>query len=213
LVKGYRHQDVFAVGGSIQDRRIDNIWELTDKGHDFIALSEGYVSYIQGCNMSFEAEVLKKIMFDDEIKYGYEEALLCDRLINEGYKIYYKPQAVVYHKRRSHLRAQMKRKFLLGLSSIWYRKKQNKFFMLKRHLILLLSLLCVPLAAVHLGALYVFLFFFFIFSLSLLRDEILFKRKTFKEIILTFPILIFIEFAHFGGSLAGLIRFRLLRKA
>ena len=211
LVKGYGHADVGAVGGSISDKRITNIWELSDKGHDFVTSAEGYVSYIQGCNMSFEAKVLRKFMFNDEIKYGYEEALLCDYLIGDGYKIYYKPQAVVHHKRRSHLGALLRRKYLLGLSSIWYRKKQHEFFMFKRHLILLIALFCLPFFVINKLFLYFFLLLFLIFSLSLLRDEIIFKKKSIEEILLTFPFLIFIEFAHFGGSFAGLVKFRVLK--
>jgi glycosyltransferase involved in cell wall biosynthesis len=47
LLKGYDRKDVRAVGGSIADKRITNIWELSDKGHDYVASAEGYVSYIQ----------------------------------------------------------------------------------------------------------------------------------------------------------------------
>jgi len=198
LVKGYYHQTIGAVGGSISDKRITNIWELSDKGHDFVASAEGFVSYIQGCNMSFEAKVLRKFMFNDEIKYGYEEALLCDYLIGAGYKVYYRPQAVVHHKRRSHLRSLLKRKYLLGLSSIWYRKKQNKFFMFKRHVVLFIALFCIPFFFINKIFLYLSLVLFSVFSFSLLRDEIIFKKKSIEELIITFPFLIVIEFAHFA---------------
>lgn len=53
----------------------------------------------------------------------------------------------------------------------------------------------------------------FVFSLTLLRDEIIFGRKTIKEMIITFPFLILIEFSHFGGSCAGLLKFRILKKS
>lgn len=208
LVRGYDHGGVKAAGGSIFDKRISNIWQLSDKGHDFVASAEGYVSYIQGCNMSFDAKVLRKFMFNDEIKYGYEEALLCDHLINEGYNIYYRPQAVVHHKRRNDLGSLLRRKYLLGLSSVWYRKKQNKFFMFKRHLVLLAALFCLPFLIIHKLSLFVFLSLFLVFALSLFRDEIIFKKKRFEEILLTFPFLVFIEFAHFWGSLVGFIKFR-----
>lgn len=208
LLQGYNHKDVRAVGGSISDKCLTNIWKLTDKGHDFVASSEGYVSYIQGCNMSFEAKVLKKFMFNDEIKYGYEEALLCDHIINDGHKIYYRPQAVVHHKRRSHLGALLKRKYLLGLSSVWYRKKQNRFFMFKRHLVLLVALLSLPFLVIHKLFSFLSLGLILVFTLSLFRDEIIFRKKSIVEILLTFPFLVFIELAHFWGTLAGLAKFR-----
>jgi GT2 family glycosyltransferase len=160
--------------------------------------------------MSFEAEVLRKLMFNDEIKYGYEEALLCDYIVSAGHKIYYRPQAVVHHKRRSHLGAQLKRKYLLGLSSVWYRKKQNKSFMFKRHFVLLAALLLLPFFVLHKLFLFLPVGLFVVFALSLFRDEIIFKKKTIAEILLTFPLLVFIELAHFWGSLVGSIKFKVL---
>jgi glycosyltransferase involved in cell wall biosynthesis len=211
LVKGYEHEGVAAVGGSISDGRITNIWELTDKGHDFVASKEGFVPYIVGCNMCFESTVLKQIMFNDDIKYGYEETLLCDFLIVEGYKIYYRPQAIVHHKRRSTLRGLLRRKYRLGVSSIWYRKKQKKLFMLKRHVILLITFFLIPFSMINGIFSYISFAFFLVFSFSLLRDELIFNKKSLKEIIITFPFLIFIEFTHFGGSIAGMWKFRVLK--
>ena len=212
FVKGYVHKDVKAVGGSILDKRITNIWELSDKGHDFVATAEGNVSYIVGCNMSFDSNVLRKYMFNDELKYGYEEALLCDYLIDDGYKIYYRPQAVVYHKHRSNLIGSLRRKYLLGMSSIWYRKKQNMFIMFKRHFIFLNALFLIPFFVMNKLFLYLSLVLFLVFSLSLLRDEIIFNKKSIKEIIITFPFLIVIEFSHFAGSVVGLVKFKALKR-
>lgn len=127
LVKIYGQEDVAAVGGRILDTRVTSIWNLASKGLNFVASSEGYVSYIQGCNMSFDSSVLRKYMFSDEIKYGYEETLLCDYLVDSGYKIYYNPGAVVHHKHRTNLAALLKQKYLRGVSSIWYRKKKISY--------------------------------------------------------------------------------------
>jgi len=203
LVKCYTNMEVAAVGGSIL-----NIWELVRKGHDYVSHLEGYVTYIQGCNMSFASDVLKEYMFNDEIKYGYEETLLCDYLIRDGYSIYYRPQAVVHHKHRSNLPGLLKQKYLRGVSSIWYRKKQKKFFMFKRHIIFLVALFLIPFSKISVLFSYLSLFLFLTFCLSLLRDEIIFKTKSFKEIIITFPFLIFIEFSHFLGSCMGVVKFR-----
>lgn len=209
LVKMYDHKDVAAVGGSIKDGRITNIWELSDKGHDFVAIEEGYVSYIQGCNMSFKSNVLKKFMFNDEIKYGYEEKLLCDYLIDNGFRIYYRPKAVVYHKHRNTMLSSLRRKYLLGVSSIWYRKKQNKLFMFKRHIIFLISLFLFPLSLLSTYFFYLSFFLFLFFSISLLRDEFIFKAKSIREIIITFPFLIFIELSHLLGTCVGFVKFRI----
>lgn len=207
LVKGYEQKDVAAVGGEVLESQIRNIWELTDKGHDFVAQKEGFVSYIVGCNMSFQGDVLKRFMFNDEIKYGYEEALLCDSLIEMGHKIYFRPQAVVYHKRRNSLKGLATRKYRLGVGSIWYKKRQKKPLLFKRHVIFLLALLVLPFSIVSLMFFYGGCALLLIFIASLLRDELIFKKKNALEVIITLPFIVFIELFHFLGSCAGLIKF------
>jgi glycosyltransferase involved in cell wall biosynthesis len=212
LMKGYKHDRVAAVGGSILSKQITNIWELCEKGRDFVATREGYVSHLVGCNMSFDRTILQQHMFDDDLKYGYEEYLICDKLVSEGHKIYYRPQAIVNHKHRSNWFSLMRRKYLLGFASIWYRKKVRKLFMLKRHILLTAALLTLPFIMLSESKMLLYSFFLLLAlpALSLLRDEMLFGQKTFKEILITFPLLIFIELSHLAGALAGLIKFRLL---
>jgi hypothetical protein len=62
----------------------------------------------------------------------------------------------------------------------------NKFFLILSILIFLLSLF------------------------SLFRDEFLFQKKTLSEIFITFPFLVFVEFAHFWGAFMGVMKFRIL---
>jgi len=212
LVKEFKHKDIAAVGGSIFDGHISNIWELVRKGHDYVARSEGYVPFIKGCNMSFDTNVLKKYMFNDEIKYGYEDLLLCDYLIDDGYRILYRPEAVVHHKHRSTLRRLMKQMYLRGYSSIWYLKKRKKFFMYKRHFLLLCALFFVLFSKINKSFLYGSLFLFSVASFYLLLEEIKFNKKTVKEIIYTIPFRVFIELFHFAGAMAGLIKFRVLKR-
>lgn len=211
LVNIYDKKDVAAVGGRILDARLESIWDLTFKGHDFIAASEGCVPFIKGGNMSFKSNLLKSLKFNDEIKYGYEDLLLCDYLNDNGYKVYYTPRAVVYHKNRATLKGLLKQKFSRGLSSVWYLKKRNRFFMYKRHFILLSSLIFLPLMIINDMFMYLSLVLFSVFTLSLLREEIIFNAKSYKEIILTLPLVILIEFIHFSGSVTGVVKFRLFQ--
>ncbi len=213
LVKAYGHEKVAAAGGRILDARTDNIWKRSSRGLNHVAVSEGYVSYIQGCNMSFDSNILRQYLFNDEIKYGYEETLLCDYLIRDGHKIYYNPQALVHHKHKAKLSSLLRQKYLRGVSSIWYRRKQNKFFMLKRHFVFLMALLFIPFAAMNLSLLYFSLVLFIVFLGGLLRDEFIFGRKNVIDIMAISPFLIFIELFHFAGSCAGLIKFRLLNQS
>ena len=136
---------------------------------------------------------------------------MCDDFIDAGYKIYYRPQAIVQHKHRSTLRSLLKRKYALGSSSIWYRKKRRKLFMLKRHIIFSIAFLLLPFSLIDQSFLSLVFILCLIVSASLLRDELIFNAKSIKEIIVTLPFLIFVELSHFAGSIAGLVRYRVLQ--
>lgn len=82
--------------------------------------------------------------------------------------------------------------------------------MFKRHFILLLALLSLPFFVVHKLFFLLSVGLILAFVLSLFRDEIIFRKKSTIEILLTFPVLVIIEMAHFWGSLVGLMRFRVL---
>ena len=175
-----------------------------------MASSEGYVSYIQGCNMSFDARVLRLHRFNQEIKYGYEEAMLCDDLIKGGFRIWYNPKAKVHHKHRAILLGLLRQKYLRGYSSIWYRKRQGMSPMLKRHFLMLLCLLLLPGLAINAVFGYGALICFALVVLGLLRDERLYGTKSMLEVLVTLPVMVGTEMAHFCGALAGVFVFRIL---
>jgi glycosyltransferase involved in cell wall biosynthesis len=207
LAKEFARERVVAVGGRILDDDCSNIWKLSEKGHNYVAPSEGFVTYVQGCNMAFDAAVLKSFMFNEEIKYGYEEALICDELVKAGYRIWYTPRAVVHHKHRSDLWGLLKQKYGRGYSSIWYRQKQRKFPMLKRHFLMLLSLLLLPVCVLSASAGYVIAVLLAAVIFGLIRDEYRYGAKNTREIWGTLPIVVVSELAHFGGAFAGLFVF------
>jgi glycosyltransferase involved in cell wall biosynthesis len=211
LVQIYEQRTVAAVGGRIIDARVENIWSLSLKGHDYVATHEGCVAFVKGCNMSFESNVLRRFLFNDEIRYGYEELLLCDHLRNEGCVIYYTPRAIVHHKHRKNAVGIFKQKYLRGMSSVWYMRKQGKrLCVYKRHLLLLAAIAAVLISGGRAGFLYFSALCMLAFLSSLVREEILFSAKTFWETLVTFPFLIVLEFAHAAGSCAGFVKFVLL---
>jgi glycosyltransferase involved in cell wall biosynthesis len=199
------------VGGRILKEDCRNIWELSEKGHDYVARVEGPVTYIQGCNMAFNATVLRSYMFNDEIKYGYEEALLCDQLVRDKHQIRYNPRAVVHHRHRSSFTGLLKQRYQRGFSSIWYRKKQRKFPMLKRHFLMLLCLLSAPACVFTPLIGYPIVILLSAAAFSLLRDEYLFGVKNSREIWMTFPVVLGIEVAHFAGAFKGLLVFWMVK--
>ena len=57
------------------------------------------VTFSTGCCMCIKAELLQSIGFLDEHFFLYEEDTeFCYRVIQSGWKIYYAPQSIVYHK-------------------------------------------------------------------------------------------------------------------
>lgn len=58
-----------------------------------------YVDFISGCVMMFTKESIKRIRgFDDEFFMYCEDLELCMRTRKLGYKLYYEPKSIVYHK-------------------------------------------------------------------------------------------------------------------
>jgi glycosyltransferase involved in cell wall biosynthesis len=211
LVESFCREGPAAVGGRIEDAGFSNVWERSEKGHNYVAPAEGCVTYVQGCNMAFDAQILRSFMFSEELKYGYEEALLCDELVRAGHRIWYNPRAVVYHKHRSSLVGLLRQKYKRGYSSIWYRKRQGKFFMLKRHFLMLTSMLMAPGCAISALFGYLIAGLLSLVILSLVRDEYLYGAKRAAEIWSTLPVLCATELAHFGGAFVGLFVFRVCK--
>jgi GT2 family glycosyltransferase len=213
LVKIYAKHDVAAVGGRIFDARIESIWSLSNKGHDYVSAHEGPVSFVKGCNMSFAQDVFQRFMFNDEIRYGYEEILLCDQLRDEGYSVYYTPRAIVYHKHRASAGGILEQKFLRGMSSVWYMRKRGKLLCVyKRHILLLAAIAALLISGGRPGFLFFGALCALLFLSSLVREEIIFSAKTIWEILVTFPFLVTIEIAHAAGSCVGFVRFVILSK-
>ena len=207
LLGGFRDDEVVGVGGLTVEKSIGNVWELLEKGSDRIGDREGYVACVRGCNMAFRGDVLRTRLFDDEIKYGFEETLLCDLLNEEGHKLYYRPQALVRHDRRSSAAGLLMQKYQRGKSAVWYRKKRGKPLMYKRHVILSAAIAACALCAVSWSALFVAGVLACVFLASLARDEIRLKKRTARELVPTLPLIAVMELGHYAGALVGLIKY------
>lgn len=56
------------------------------------------VDFISGCCMLIESEILNKIgLLDDKFFMYFEDADLCQKAINSGYKLAYIPKSVIWH--------------------------------------------------------------------------------------------------------------------
>ncbi|MEM4713532.1 MAG: glycosyltransferase [Candidatus Bathyarchaeia archaeon] len=71
--------------------------------------------YPAGCNMGLKRDVLNKVgLFDEDIKYGFDEVELVERICREGYKMVLDPEVLVMHKHRPTLRGLLKQNFNYG---------------------------------------------------------------------------------------------------
>jgi len=71
--------------------------------------------YPAGCNMAFKREALEKVgLFDESIKYGFDEDELVERICRGGYKMVLDPNVLVRHKHRPALKELLKQNFNYG---------------------------------------------------------------------------------------------------
>ncbi len=84
--------------------------------------------YPAGCNMALKRDILDNVgLFDEEIKYGFDEVELVERICREGYKMVLDPEVLVMHKHRSTLRELLKQNFNYGKGlGLMLRKKGIK---------------------------------------------------------------------------------------
>ncbi len=94
-----------------------------------VMLDDQYAEHIPGCNMSFRKSAVDDIGgFDPMFKMAADDVDICWRLINAGYQIGFSPSAVVWHHRRSSVKAYWHQQVGYGMSeSILERKTPDKF--------------------------------------------------------------------------------------
>lgn len=71
--------------------------------------------YPAGCNMGLKRDILNKVgLFDEGIKYGFDEVEFVERICRGGYKMVLDPETFVMHKHRPTLRELLKQNFNYG---------------------------------------------------------------------------------------------------
>lgn len=135
-----RKEIVWYGGGEINIKRgRPIITDFNQKPTDFGAEKAKYVSFISGCVMLFTKKSIKEIGgFDDAFFMYAEDMELCLRAKSLGYKLFYQPKSIVYHKVQGSNRATNK---ITGLRAknpnlrfLFLNMKSNQYLAMRKHL-------------------------------------------------------------------------------
>lgn len=97
-----------------------------------------FVSFISGCCMMFSKESINKLKgFDDDFFMYCEDLELSMRANKLGYKLYYHPKSVIYHKVQGSFKNKVEKGMKAGnpnLLFLFTNMKTNQFKAMKKHL-------------------------------------------------------------------------------
>jgi glycosyltransferase involved in cell wall biosynthesis len=114
LVTPYRDIDVAAVGGPVFDLPLGRVvWtrctctrfgasntESEGPIDRYLGRGADPFAYLPGCNMSFRRRVLEELGgFNALLSYNYDDAEICSRAVDRGYRIHWVEDALVQHHR------------------------------------------------------------------------------------------------------------------
>ena len=125
IVDNFKDPEVGAVGGNVEGYRKDNLFaQYADNSViRVMPFSSRRVTlnrlkpflYAPGCNMAFRRSALETAgLFNPNIRKGFDEFEILERIIKSGYKIVFDPEVLVQHQHRSSLREIMKQAFNYG---------------------------------------------------------------------------------------------------
>ncbi|MEM3700063.1 MAG: glycosyltransferase [Candidatus Bathyarchaeia archaeon] len=125
IVENFRDFQVGCVGGSVVGYYDSFLSRYSDESFIPVmrifrkkeALSSVKLpqKYPAGCNMAVRRDALNKVgLFDEGIKYGFDEDELVERICRRGYKMVLDPEVLVKHKHRPALKELLKQNFSYG---------------------------------------------------------------------------------------------------
>jgi len=206
LIKPYKNQDIIGVGGRITNPKPSNLAELANEGLNDVANKSGVIDRFIGGNMSFRTSFIKKIRFDETLKYGSDEWDVCATAKKHGHKLFYQHTSRVTHYHPSTFGSLIRQQYKNGLGNVWYKKKHKMFFY-PRHLIAgTISLLLLP----FLWMKYIisaFLFFMAIHIIISVFYEDMKVKRTIWERIISSPYIVMKYYAQATGAFIGVLRF------
>ena len=188
LTKGFDSHNVASVTGLVIDVKPKNIYQLAYKGSTRVH-GHGDAPRLVANNMCIRRDLLLKYLFDEDLKYGCDEEGLYLRLKAAGCRQRLIPNAIVLHNHPHTRKTFFQNAWIGGKSAAWLVYKYH----LPHRLDLLpfiLGYLSLPLIVFN-DWLQIMPFFFFTMAIAALAyNELFRKRKTLKETLLLFPVLL-----------------------
>jgi cellulose synthase/poly-beta-1,6-N-acetylglucosamine synthase-like glycosyltransferase len=205
-IEGFKDKSIVAVGGPGLTPPEDGFWEqitgLTYQSrfcggsiqHRFTKSDKRLVTDYPAYNLLVKTDVLKKVGGYGSHFYGGEDTFLCLKLIQEGGKILYDPEVVVYHHRRGLPSGYLHQIANIGTHRGFFAKKYpetSRYFTYFAPSILTIGfilglLLSIPFLLIRISFFSLFILFYLIAFLSILsKANPLMAAIVSIEIILT----------------------------
>jgi cellulose synthase/poly-beta-1,6-N-acetylglucosamine synthase-like glycosyltransferase len=179
-VKNFEDPQVGCVGGTVSRYGDDFLSKYADeslmpvlrrfKKREELADVKPVSRYPAGCNMAFRRGAVEEAKgFDEEIKYGFDEDELVERVCKSGHKMVLDHEVIIRHQHRATLKSLLKQTFNYGRGGALLLKKRRAKDQFSRWLLtsillfagwLILSASFAILAVIA-SPLFLFLFLFF----------------------------------------------------
>lgn len=125
ITENFRDSRVGCVGGNILGHYDNLLSQYCDesvmpvmrifKKREVLDTVKPPLRYPAGCNIAIKREALETVgIFNEKIKYGFDEDELVERICKEGYKMVLDPKVLVKHKHRPTLLGLLKQTFQYG---------------------------------------------------------------------------------------------------
>jgi len=142
IVENFKDPNVGCLGGSVSRYKDDFISIYADnsivpvlrrfKKHEILDNVEPLSRYPAGCNMAVRRSAIEKLNgFDEQIRHGFDEDELVERICNSGFKMVLDPSVMIKHKHRQMLSELLRQTFNYGRGGylLFKRKPRGRFSM------------------------------------------------------------------------------------
>jgi hypothetical protein len=210
-MNGFDSDDVASVTGLVETAEPRNIYELAYKGSSQVHGVEDAPRLVAG-NMCVRRNLLLKYPFEEDVKYGCNEEGLYLKLCASGYRQRYIPTAIVLHNHPHNRKTVFRRAWILGKAAAWLVYKYHLF-----HRIDLLPFMfgysSLSMALINYRLLLIPLLFFSLAIAALFYNDLFRKRKTLKETLISFPVLLIYYHFRLGAYVIESFRLRLFENS